>query len=635
MQNHQIGFRAHGAEQPVLQGRSGRRLDFSRVSRADGRARGGASLGGHGERVPARGGIRHARRPALSERRRVGAGRSAGSRLLGKVYVFGTPTSLLLRSEDDPQPEPFLRRGQLSSALGHGSLLRGSQWSGPRLRSSGADVHAPQRRGAHRVSQRLGSSLPEHLAILKQYGPANLTEDEYRRRPRGHSSEATIVSSARASSVGRAGNSGRTIAASCGGSGCRRAGCGSGAPRSRRQRSRCFIPRARSSGCFTPSRRPSDGAARQRRHSDAQPRARCSQPRFAARSSQTLTDHEILVVDDASEDETPQVVSAIRGPRVTYLRGEGRRGRSRGAKRRDPKLARRLYRLSRRRRRVVSGEARASRWTSFAHSREAPGFVYSSYRRRGSRDRASRGQKIAERRGDVSREILASNVVGGTSCVVVQRDAFERGGLVRRGAAEFPGLRPLDSPLATGSRSISSATRCCGTSCMSKKIWRDFGALDQGIERMLEKHGRSRALRRNLGRQSLWVGVRRCREGEAALGRRSMLRALPSESPRAASLRPPRPFTPRGIAATGDWSDARQERRGLRREASVSGSTPADWQRLPPILVIQPAPWLGRPEAPRALGLPRAAVLPRLARRQGPLQADGPRRRLGDPPAAA
>ncbi len=34
------------------------------------------------------------------------------------------------------------------------------------------------------VSHRLGSSLPEHLAILKHYGPDNLAEDEYRRRLR-------------------------------------------------------------------------------------------------------------------------------------------------------------------------------------------------------------------------------------------------------------------------------------------------------------------------------------------------------------------------------------------------------------------------------------------------------------------
>src|SRR3954462_10248323 len=39
-------------------------------------------------------------------------------------------------------------------------------------------------------------------------------------------------------------------------------------------------------------------------------------------------------------------------------------------------------------------------------------------------------------------------------------------------------------------------------------------------------------------------------------------------------------------------------------------------------------------ESGGALGVPRAAVLLRLARRQGPLQADGPRRRLGDHRAA-
>ena len=53
------------------------------------------------------------------------------------------------------------------------------------------------------------------------------------------------------------------------------------------------------------------------------------------------------------------------------------------------------------------------------------------------------------------------------------------------------------------------------------------------------------------------------------------------------------------------------------------------------VIVLRPSSGLGAPPAPRALALPRAALLPHLARHQGPLQADRARRGLGGPPAAA
>ena len=68
--------------------------------------------------------------------------------LLGELYVFGTPTSLLIRSDVDPEPRSVLRRGRVPAALRHGGLLRDPARAGPRVRAPGPDVHAPGRCGA-------------------------------------------------------------------------------------------------------------------------------------------------------------------------------------------------------------------------------------------------------------------------------------------------------------------------------------------------------------------------------------------------------------------------------------------------------------------------------------------------------
>jgi glycosyltransferase involved in cell wall biosynthesis len=104
--------------------------------------------------------------------------------LLGKVYVFGTPTSLLLRSEMIRSRKPFYDEATYPRHWDTAAcyeVLRGRD-----LGFVHQVLTFTRRSGAVRtgVSQRLGSSLPEHLAILKQYGPDNLAEEECRRRLR-------------------------------------------------------------------------------------------------------------------------------------------------------------------------------------------------------------------------------------------------------------------------------------------------------------------------------------------------------------------------------------------------------------------------------------------------------------------
>ena len=77
---------------------------------------------------------------------------------------------------------------------------------------------------------------------------------------------------------------------------------------------------------------------------------------------------------------------------------------------------------------------------------------------------------------------------------------------------------------------------------------------------------------------------------------------------------------PRGASASASGTPIRRRARrtpGNERDAQAVGG-----RRSPHGRLIRPTPGLGRPPARGSLGVPRAALFPGLARRQGPVQAD-------------
>ena len=104
--------------------------------------------------------------------------------LLGELYVFGTPTSLLLRSEVIRSRDPYYDETRFPRHCDTAAC-----YETLRDRDLGF-VHQlltfTRRGGAVQTAKslRLGSSLPEHLAILMRYGPEFLTPQEYEARYR-------------------------------------------------------------------------------------------------------------------------------------------------------------------------------------------------------------------------------------------------------------------------------------------------------------------------------------------------------------------------------------------------------------------------------------------------------------------
>jgi glycosyltransferase involved in cell wall biosynthesis len=240
--------------------------------------------------------------------------------------------------------------------------------------------------------------------------------------------------------------------------------------------------------------------------------------------AQTFSDLELIVVDDASDDDTPRVTGGFTDPRVRILRRERPGG---GAQARNDGIA------------SATGELVAfldddDEWfpeklesqTALLRSADPRvGVVYSSYSVVDRESGQVLGRKVARDRGDLSETLLARNVVGGTSSVVVRRQCLtEAGGF----DAALPSFQDYDLWIRLSRNAWFDFVErdLLRYYEHGRKIWTNLDALERGIEIMAGKHGGSRAMRRNLSLQSLGLGEKHCGRGETARGRNAFRRAI-------------------------------------------------------------------------------------------------------------
>jgi len=139
--------------------------------------------------------------------------------------------------------------------------------------------------------------------------------------------------------------------------------------------------------------------------------------------AQTLEDWELIVVDDASRDDTEEVVADFEDTRIRYIKHARNRG---GA-------AARNTGIENSRGRFIAFLDSDDKWLAqklegqlrvFRQEDERTGLIYTGLRREGHR----RGTKLPEHRGWVAGELILKNPIGSCSVGMVKAEAAKRVG---------------------------------------------------------------------------------------------------------------------------------------------------------------------------------------------------------------
>jgi glycosyltransferase involved in cell wall biosynthesis len=239
---------------------------------------------------------------------------------------------------------------------------------------------------------------------------------------------------------------------------------------------------------------------------------------------QTFQDFEILVVDDASEDDTPRVVGGFRDPRIRYFRHAVNR---RGAAARNTGIRNAACDY-------IAFLDDDDEWLPdklrlqlelLERSPAKVGLVYSGYI---ALDRATGevlDRRRVERRGDLSEDMLRENWIGSPSCVLVRRECFRKSGMFDE---RLPSFQDHDLWIRI---SRDYLVDCVGEPLFKfhshpKRVWTDLDALSRGMEIMVEKHGGSPIFRRHFSYRYLRLAIEHLQAGNRGESVRAFLAAI-------------------------------------------------------------------------------------------------------------
>jgi glycosyltransferase involved in cell wall biosynthesis len=240
--------------------------------------------------------------------------------------------------------------------------------------------------------------------------------------------------------------------------------------------------------------------------------------------SQTFQDFELIVVDDASADDNLEVVASFHDNTIKFIRHETRQG---GAAARNTgiinskcdyiaflddddewfpdKLARQMILM--------------------LASPPEVGCIYTGYVVIDKASGKQIGQMIPGKKGDLSKDLLIGNCLGGTSSVLLRRDCLEKAGLFDESLASFQDY-DLWIRLSREYRFDYIKEPLLRYYVHQKKIWGNPEALDQGMGIMLDKYGSSPTFRKYLSYQYLNLGVSYCYNGNSGAARKAYYEAI-------------------------------------------------------------------------------------------------------------
>jgi len=241
--------------------------------------------------------------------------------------------------------------------------------------------------------------------------------------------------------------------------------------------------------------------------------------------NQTFQDFEIIIIDDASVDETANVVQGFKDPRIWYVRHETRRGQ--GATRNAGI-------------RQTSGEYVAlldddDEWLPEKLERQAVvldrsplkvGLVYTGFSKIDTNSRQLIHTFIPKKRGSIFNDMCTDNWVGTCSTVMLRKQCFDVVGL-------------FDESLAAGADwdlwlRISKefdieylAEALVWYRVHGHSISTNHDSQIQGVEGLLRKHGQVLAqCRKSYSSLHLALGVYYCYRGDLKRGRKAFIKAI-------------------------------------------------------------------------------------------------------------
>jgi glycosyltransferase involved in cell wall biosynthesis len=241
--------------------------------------------------------------------------------------------------------------------------------------------------------------------------------------------------------------------------------------------------------------------------------------------SQTFQDFEIIIVDDASKDDTEEVVRGIADRRIKYLRHETNK-REAGARNTGVTSA--------------SGEYIAfldddDEWLPdklklqvelLDGSSSVVGAVYSGSFRIDSESGRTLDQYIPTKTGNIFKDLSFRNWVGTPSTVLLRRECFERVGLFDSAIVFGPDY-DMWIRVAEKYHFLCIRQPLIKYYIHSGRLSSNYELMITGIEAQMRKHASLFALsNRGYSRRHFVLGVYQCCNGNVRKGREEFLKAI-------------------------------------------------------------------------------------------------------------
>lgn len=240
--------------------------------------------------------------------------------------------------------------------------------------------------------------------------------------------------------------------------------------------------------------------------------------------NQTFQDFELLVVDDASDDNPEHVVRSFADPRIRFVRHTVAQGGG-AARNTGIRDTSGMYVAFLDDDDVWYPQKLALQVPLLDHGPANLALVYGGYDTGNANGEQTIGTRIPTARGDLRNRLLSSNVIGGTSLILVRRTALESVG----GFDEsLPSFQDHDLYLRLSERyefdfvpkPVLRYRR------HDVQIWKNPPALVRGLEAMFHRHGGHTAFRKFLAYRYLKLGRQLCIAGDTVAGRSALRRSL-------------------------------------------------------------------------------------------------------------